>query len=406
MHATGQPRPRLQVGSGAFWRANVALFIGGLITFAALYATQPLLPTFADEFAVSPATASLTLSVTSATLAIALVIASTLSETVGRKSMMVASLLASSVLTLESAFSPSFSTLLLARAAQGVVLAGLPAVAMAYLAEEVQAGGLGLAVGLYIGGNSIGGMTGRIATGLAADAFGWRVAVTGVGILSLICSLAFWMLLPPSAHFTSRQLAPPRALLAPLAAHLRDARLRRLYLTGFLLQAAFTSLYNYVSFDLEGPPYRLSQAAVGWIFLTYVFGTIGSALFGRVADCIGRRQVLLAGVGLMVVGSAITLAPNVPVKIAGIAVFTFAFFGAHATASGWVARHVSANRAEASALYLLLYYLGASIGGAACGLFWTAFGWSGVVGFIVVVLALEFSVGTSRAPEPAPSAHG
>jgi YNFM family putative membrane transporter len=396
-------RARIRVGSAAFWRANLALFVGGLVTFAALYATQPLLPTFADEFQVPAATASLSLSVTSATLAVSLVFAGSLSEALGRKSMMTVSLLAASALTMATAFSPTFATLLVVRGLQGLALAGLPAVAIAYLAEEVQAGGLGLAVGLYIGGNSIGGMSGRIATGLLAEAFGWRVAVACIGVVSLMCSLAFWAALPASMHFQPRPLGSARALLAPLGRHLRDPGLARLYVVGFLLQAGFTPLYNYLSFDLEGPPYRLSQAAVGWIFLTYIFGTIGSASMGRVADRIGRRTVLRLGIGITAAGAAITLWPAVVIKVAGVAVFTFGFFAAHAVASGWVARRAAEHRAQASALYLLLYYLGASVGGAAGGLFWDASGWPGVVGMILVVLMLAATMAHDVRPAPAAS---
>jgi YNFM family putative membrane transporter len=383
-----EQRPRLLVGSAAFWRANLALFVGGLVTFAALYATQPLLPTFADEFHVAPATASLSLSVTSASLAVALVVASTLSETLGRKPMMTLALLATSLLTVATAFAPSFPALLVVRALQGLALAGLPAVAMAYLGEEIQASGLGLAVGLYIGGNSIGGMSGRIATGLLAEAFGWRVAIGCIGGLSLACSAFFWAALPASAHFQPQplRLTQPRRFFGPMRSHLSDPALLRLYLIGCLLQAGFTPLYNYLSFDLQAPPYRLSQAAVGWIFLTYLVGTLGSTLMGRAADRLGRRTVLWLGVGIMASGAVITLAPNLVIKVFGVAVFTFGFFAAHAVASGWVARHAVHHRAQASALYLLLYYLGASIGGAAGGLFWDAAGWPGVVGMILTVL--------------------
>jgi YNFM family putative membrane transporter len=390
----------MRVGSAPFWRANLALFLGGLVTFAALYATQPLLPTFAAVFRVAPATASLSLSVTSATLAVAIVFAGTLSESVGRKPMMAGSLLATSVLTLATAFSPTFPALLGVRALQGLALAGLPAVAMAYLGEEIEPSGLGLAVGLYIGGNSIGGMTGRIATGLLADAFSWRVAVACIGGLSLACSLAFWAGLPPSAHFRPRPLGAPRRLLAAMARHLRDPGLVRLFALGFVLQAAFTPLYNYISFDLEGPPYGLSQALVGWIFGTYVFGAVGSAWMGRLADRAGRRRVLWLAVAIMASGAALTLAPSLVGKVAGVAMFTFGFFGGHAIASGWVARRAVEQRAQASALYLLLYYLGASLGGTGGGLFWAWQGWSGVVGMILALLslALALSLQLGRVP--------
>jgi MFS transporter, YNFM family, putative membrane transport protein len=401
---------QIRVGSPPFWRANLALFLGGLVTFAALYNTQPPLPSFAAEFRVSPATASLSVSATTAALAISLLIAGTLSETLGRKSVMIVSLVMSSVLTLATAWSPDFATLLVLRAILGVCLAGLPAVAMTYLGEEVQPAGLGLAVGIYIGGNSIGGLSGRIVTALLTDAFSWRTALATVGGLSLLASLAFSIVLPASRHFHPRALGGPRTLFSPLMGHLRDPALLRLYLTGFLVMCAFVALYNYVSFDLEGPPYYLSESAVGWIFLTYLLGSASSAWLGRLADRWGRRKVLWIGIIVQAAGAVVTVGVALALKILGIAVFTIGFFGAHAVASGWVARRATSFRGQASSLYLLLYYVGASAAGPLGGALWTLFGWLGVVSLDLALLAmaLALSLQLTRIPpiaavEPAPS---
>lgn len=79
--------------------------------------------------------------------------------------------------------------LLALRVFQGIVLAGLPAVAMAYLGEEIEPASLGMAMGLYISGNSIGGMGGRIIIGTLTGFFNWRIAPGAIGILSLLASL-------------------------------------------------------------------------------------------------------------------------------------------------------------------------------------------------------------------------
>lgn len=382
------PVAYLQPGSAAFWRANLALFLGGFVTFAALYSTQPLLPTFAAEFAVGPAEASLSLSLATGTLAVCLVVAGTLSESLGRKPVMATSLLAASVLTLLTALSPDFSTLLALRALQGVALAGVPAVAMAYLGEEVHPHSLGLAMGLYISGNTVGGMSGRILAGLVAGAASWRVALGAIGVLSLLCAVWFWRNLPPSANFQPRPAGRLARRWAPLGEHLRDAGLRHLYAVAFLLMGSFVALYNYVGFHLMAPPYGLSQAAVGWIFLLYLVGTFSSAWMGRLADRLGRRKVLWTGVATMGAGAVLTLAGPLALQIFGIGVFTFGFFGGHSIASSWVGRRVRSNRAQAASLYLLFYYAGASVGGSAGGLFWSAFGWPGVIAMVAIALGL------------------
>jgi MFS transporter, YNFM family, putative membrane transport protein len=207
-------RDYLRRGTPEFRRANLALFVAGLATFAMLYCTQPLLPVFSAEFGVTPAVASLPLSLATATLAVALILAGSLSEAWGRVPMMTASLALSSLLMILAALSPNFVALLALRAVQGVALAGLPAVAMAYLAEEVHPEHVGFTVGLYIAGNSVGGLVGRVLSGVLASAFSWRLALGSLGLACVLASFALWRTLPPSTRFRPRPLVARNLLEA------------------------------------------------------------------------------------------------------------------------------------------------------------------------------------------------
>jgi MFS transporter, YNFM family, putative membrane transport protein len=384
----------LRRGTPEFRWANLALFVAGLATFAMLYCTQPLLPTFSSAFDLTPLVASLSLSVTTATLAVALIVTGSLSEAWGRTSMMTVSLASSSLLMVLAAFSPSFALLLVVRAVQGVTLAGIPAVAIAYLAEEVDAKHMGFTVGLYIAGNSVGGLGGRILVSALTDVFSWRLALGALGFASVLASFVFWRVLPNSTHFSPRPLIA-RHLLASLSSHLTDQGLLWLYAIGALLMGSFVALYNYVGYHLLGAPYYLSQAEVGWIFGLYLVGTFSSAWMGRLADRFGRSRVLRAGVMLMLAGVSMTLASGLTVIVAGVAVFTFGFFGAHSIASGWVGQRALTARAQASALYLLCYYLGSSVVGSVGGLAYEHEGWLGVVVMVAGLLLLALVAATA-----------
>lgn len=380
---------KLQQGTTAFRRANFALFAGGFITFSILYDVQPLLPIFTKEFDVTAATGSLALSVTTFTLAISMLFISSLSEAWGRKPIMSASLLLSSLIVIITAFSPTFSSLLGFRILQGIVLAGLPAIAMAYLGEEVDSRSLGIAMGIYISGNSIGGMAGRIITGSITDLFSWRIAMGTIGVISLILSIWFWFHLPNSRYFVPKPLKL-KALSKSLVGHLKDPALLCLFCIAFILMGSFVTLYNYIGFELLAPPYRLSQTIVGWIFIVYLTGTFSSTWMGRLSDSLGRKKVLWIGLVIMAAGAIVTLASPLVLKIIGIAVFTFGFFGAHSIASSWVGRRARTAKAQASSLYLFFYYSGSSIAGTAGGFFFSNFGWKGVIGFIICLLLLAF----------------
>ncbi|GAC1630700.1 MAG: MFS transporter [Chloroflexota bacterium] len=401
------PRPEegyLQRGTRGFRRANLSLFLAALVTFAILYSTQPLLPVFSAEFHLTPAWASVSLSASTFTLAITLVVAGSLSEVWGRTSVMTVSVILSSVLEIASAFSPNFAVLIALRALQGVTLAGLPASAMAYLAEEIDPGSFGFTMGLYIGGNAIGGLSGRVAAGLLTAAFSWRVAMGGIGILSVMSALLFWRNLPPSRHFHPH---PPalRTLLQSLGHHLGDAGLPSLFVVGALLLGSTVAMYNYIGYRFLAAPYNLNPAIVGWIYAVYLVGMFSSTWMGRLADRVTRRKLLWTNVVIMLGGTLMTLASPLVLVVLGIAVATFGFFGAHSVASSWVGKRARTARAQASALYLLCYYMGSSLGGTGGGLAYSRWAWAGVVVMIAGMLgvALLISVRLSALPPIAES---
>ncbi|WP_051470899.1 MFS transporter [Patulibacter minatonensis] len=382
---------RLRRGSDDYRRLSIAMFAAGLATFALLYTTQPLLPLLSRELHVSSATSSLTLAATSLGVTVSLLPAGWLSDAWGRTRVMKLSLIGSAVLIILAAASPNFEVLVGIRFLQGVALAGLPAVAMAYLVEEVHPSSLGSSIGLYIGGNAIGGMAGRLVGGAFADLGGWRVSLLGVGLISLACTAVFLKLAPASQHFTRKAFAM-RPTLTSLRDHLRDPGQLRLDAMAALLMGTFVAVFNGLSFRLEDAPYGLGETAIAAVFLVYPLGSLSSAVAGRLADRIGRRAVLPVGVLIAGAGLALTLLHPLPLVILGIAVLTIGFFAAHSVASSWVGRRAAHAPAQASALYLLAYYLGASIAGPLGGTAWDSGGWNEVVLVGAVLLVLAFVV--------------
>jgi MFS transporter, YNFM family, putative membrane transport protein len=383
--------PSITRGSSEFARTNLAMFAAGFSTFALMYCVQPLLPVFSHEFNVTPTQSSLSLSLTTAFLAVAMLVVSSLSEAWGRKPVMVASLLTSAVLTVVSGLMPGWREFLLVRSIEGIALSGLPAVAMAYLTEEMDVRSIGLAMGLYIGGSALGGMSGRLLAGVLTDFVSWRLAMGVIGGFGILAGLIFWRSLPASKRFQARPLALG-GLLASIRDHLRDQGLPWLFAEGFLLMGSFVTVYNYIGYRLMAAPYHLSQASVGAIFAVYLVGIVSSAWVGDLASRLGRRNVLwtmivvmLAGVGLSLLGSLVAI-------IAAIAVLTFGFFGAHSVLSSWVGLRARHARAQASSLYLFFYYLGSSVVGSCGGLFWSASGWLGVAASIGVLLLAALAV--------------
>ncbi|GFO69631.1 putative MFS-type transporter YybF [Geomonas limicola] len=374
-------------GTKRYRQINLAFFMAGFVTFITLYDVQPLLPVFSREFGLPAALGSLPLSVTTCSLAVSMLFAGTISETFGRKRVMVASLVTTSLLALLTSFTHSFLPLLVLRLLQGIALAGLPAIAMAYLSEEIAPASLSSAIGLYISGNAIGGMTGRIFTATMTEWSSWRVALGVIGVGCLLLSVFFAWSLPPSANFTRRSFQV-RYLFSSLFKQLKDPGLRYLYGISFLVMGGFVTLYNYITFRLLAPPFSLGHSAVSWIFLVYLLGSFSSSMIGRQVELFGRERMIYLSIASMVVGALITLSGDVTTIVVGIGFLTCGFFGAHTIASAWVGSRARSARAQAASLYLFSYYLGSSVSGTAGGLFWSEFGWHGVICLIIAVLLL------------------
>ncbi|KAB2334942.1 MFS transporter [Cytobacillus depressus] len=381
----------IQQGTTLFRKTSFAFFAAGFNTFAILYCVQPLMPEFTREFNINPTTASLSLSITTMVLAISMLIIGSLSEVWGRKPIMVISMLAASVLCILTAFSPNFHFLLGLRTIEGILLAGLPSIAMAYLGEEIEPKSLGMAMGLYICGNAIGGVFGRVFAGMLSDYFGWQIAIGGIGLISLAATLIFWHSLPPSRNFKARQLEVGK-LSKSLIDHLKDPALVCLFVMGFLLLGSNVSLFNYITFILLEKPYSLSQTFVSWIFLILIIGMFSSVWTGKLVERHGKQKILFISLFIALIGVCVTLDSHLFIKILGLGLFTYGFFGSHSIVSSWVGQRATQNKAQASSLYLFLYYTGSSVGGTLGGVFWSIFGWGGVIsmniGFLIISLIL------------------
>lgn len=301
------------------------------------------------------------------------------------------SLVTSAILTILTGFAPTFESLIVFRVLQGITLAGLPAVAMAYLGEEIEPRSLGLTMGLYISGNSVGGMSGRVISGVLTDLFSWQIAIIGMGILGLIASIVFYYMLPQSRHFEAKplQLKP---LGSSLLSHLKTPSLIYLFLIGFFAQGSFVSMFNYMGFELVQPPYSLSQTIVGFIFVVYIVGTFSSTWMGMLADEYGKRKILQLSLLITLVGGILTLNDHLLFKVLGLAIFTFGFFASHSINSAWVGKIATHDKAQAASLYLFAYYIGGGIGGTVGGVFYSEYSWQGVIGMITVLSVVSILI--------------
>ncbi|KQS69402.1 MFS transporter [Modestobacter sp. Leaf380] len=394
-----------RAGERGLHRASLAVFLAGVATFAMLYEPQALLPELARAFDVTPAGSTLSISVATVALAIGLLVLGPLSDRRGRTTILQVSLASAAVLAVAIALSPSWELLLVLRGVQGFALAGLSAVGVAYLREELHGSVSSRAIGLFIAGNAIGGLTGRLLGGFLTDLGGWRLALGGVAALGVACAVAVRVLLPAPRRFVpvDRQ----GSLLRSLGSAFTDPALLMLYGMAACLMAAFVAVYNAGTFRLESEPYLLSPSIASLVFLAYLLGSASSPTAGWLADRLSRRLVVPVSIVVMGGGVALTLLAPLWCFVLGLCVLTVGFFSAHAVGSGWVAARASLGGrpvGQAASLYSFWYYVGSSVGGTLAGRAWQGSGWPAVAllagGLTLATLLLALALVRTRSLHP------
>ena len=373
-----------------------------MATFAQLYSPQAVLPVISADLQIGAASAALTISASTVGLAMGVIPWSTLADRIGRVRAISISVTVATVVGLLVPFAPTYELLLAGRFLEGLVIGGVPAIAIAYLTEEIDPAHAARAAGTFVAGPTNGGLLGRVVSSPVAQIAGWRIGVFTVAVLCGIAALCFVKLAPQSQGFTpsNRSGANPEGSLAErLIANLRSPRQLALFAQGFLLMGGFVALYNFLGFRLTAAPFHLSPFVVSLVFVPYLAGTWASPRAGAEATRFGRKPVLLVSIAIMAAGVAITLSGNVFVVLAGLLIATAGFFGAHSIASGWTGRSAPKGKAQASSLYNLFYYGGSSLFGWFGGVAYEGHGWAAVAGTIVALAVIAAVAAAVFLPE-------
>ncbi|MFZ6040254.1 MFS transporter [Vibrio natriegens] len=375
-------------GTPEYKRITLALALGSFLVFSNLYQLQPMLPTFAQLFAISETQVNWLFASSTLALSFSLVPMAVLSETIGRKPVMMAGLFAIPVLSALMLLGDSFLFLVICRALIGVALAAFAAVAVAYMAEELDKHAFSMAIGTYIAANSLGGIVGRISGGLLADNFSVDVAIEAIMVVTLLGVICVHYLLPKQRNFipsSSGLRQQNRAILG----HFKNQRIWFAMLIGGLNFALFVNLYSVMGFRLVSEPHNIPVGLASLIFVCYLGGTFSSRCAGHWSKRYSSILGMFLGAILSMSGMWIAAIESVAAMLFGLLLISFGAFFTHTLAYGWVGQKATTAKATATALYLVHYYVGGSLGGFLLLYCWQHGGWSTVlIGGSVVYLAM------------------
>jgi len=352
------------------------------------YITQPLLPLLSAEFGVSAALAGATISAVVFSIAATSLAYGPLADAIGRKKTMAGGCALLAVATLACAFAPNFGALVALRAVQGLLIPAVTAVAVAYLGELRDGGDPGAYVGAYIGATVLGGLVGRVGSGLIAQASSWRVPFVAFAGLTLLAALG--LAFARGAREAHVRRSSVGESVREMRAHVRDPRLVGAFVVGATLFFGFIGIFTYLPYLLAARPYALSTGAIAWFYASYAAGVITAPLAGRLSKRVARGTLMAAGIAVAIAGSLLTLVPGLVAISLGTIVLCIGMFGAQAIAPAYVNVMAESGKGGANALYQTSYYAGAIFGSTLPGLALERFGWPGVVATCGGSLALGF----------------
>ena len=361
----------------------IPVVLAGFCAFLTLFAPQPILPMLAEVFHTSKVMISLMVTASTLGVALAAPAVGRVADRVGRKRVIVMSASTLGIATLLTATSTTLGALLFWRFIQGVATPGVFSVTTAYVHDEWPAGRAASAISAYVSGTIVGGFSGRVIAGFAAQNWGWHWAFIALGCISL--SIAAYLAAYLPAERTLRHPAGPARMWDAVVEHLRNRQLVAAYSVGSCVLFSITALFTYVAFHLAAPPFSLRPGTLGSIFAVYLVGAVITPLAGRRIDRDGHRKMLMRAALIGAVGALVSLIPNLWTVIAGLAIAATGVFIAQASATTFVGVAAKHNRALALGLYVTFYYAGGSVGGTAPGWLWQTFGWPGCVALVVAV---------------------
>jgi YNFM family putative membrane transporter len=369
---------------------HLPIFVIGItafLTLVDLFATQAILPTLVRTYHVTPAAMGVAVNASTFGMAASGLLVALFSRHINRRIGIVASLACLSIPTALLASAPNLAAFTALRVTQGLFMSAAFTLTLAYLAENVSAKDTRSAFAAYITGNVASNLFGRLMSAALADHFGLATNFYVFAALNLIGAAVVFVTLKTARPMQASEPAP----LSPLAAmgiHLRNRPLLATFAIGFLILFAFIGTYTYVNFVLTRQPIGLRQMSLGFVYFVFLPSIFTTPMAGRLAQRIGARPAMWAGLALALVGLPLLLTQALPLVLIGLVLVGVGTFFAQAIATGFVSQAATADRGAASGMYLGSYFFGGLVGAAALGQLFDRIGWFACVAGIGVSLLL------------------
>ncbi len=373
-------------------RAIVLIAIS-FFTLVDLFAAQAILPALTERFAVTPGAMGAAVNASTFGMAAAGILVAIFSRRIPRRAGICISLVVLAAPTLLLAHVESLGAFAALRVVQGLLMSTAFTLMVAYLTEECAEFETAGALAAFITGNVASNLFGRVIAATLASSAGVEITFYSFAAMNIAGAVLvfFWL-----RGTTPREgvLKAPGGILDAWGRLFQNAATRASFAIGFLILFVFVGAFTYINPHLAGPPYALSTAALGLVYLVFLPSLVSTPFTGGAVAKLGVRPAFAYSLAAAAIGLLFTYTAQLALILFGLALLGGGLFFAQAAVTAFVGKAAAAeDKAMATALYLGFYYAGGLAGGVAIGVLFGAFAWPGAALGLLAALILTALLG-------------
>ena len=387
--------PPRSLPAAAVFALALAAFASGI----SLRLTDPLLPLFAQQFAISLGEAAAVITSFSIAYGVAQLFFGPVGDRFGKYRVIAWACAACAVTASLCGLAQGFAQLVAARLLAGATAAAVIPLAMAWIGDVVPYEHRQPVLARFLIGQILGLSAGVFVGGFAADHLSWRVPFFGIGLGFVAISMALFALdrrLPSQARMQNRARGNAlRSMVNEFSQVLALPWARIVLLTVFLEGAFLYGAFAFIATHLH-QSFGLPLATVGGVVMLFGFGGL---LFALASGWLVRRlgEVGLTSVGgvlLAVALFAVGIAPAWWWAMPGCFIAGLGFYMLHNTLQINATQMAPERRGAAVSAFASSFFLGQAAGVALAAMVVVHRGTGDAIGIGaggVLVVALAFS---------------
>lgn len=353
-----------------------------IIILSVMYATQPLQPLLAKEFAISITKASQFTAIIMFFLAISPIFYGYILEKVCAKKMLFFSSVILLITNIFLGLSESYEMFMFFRVCEALVIPSILTALMSILAN-IDKENIKFNMSIYVASTVLGGLIGRIISGFIATNFSYEYVFYSLSI-ALFISLFLIQKLDYEGDTT---IVKPK--LNDILNILKDKRFVLVYFIMFCMFFVFAGILNVLPFRAKEISESFSEFQISLLYLGYGMGIIVSLGSKTIVNFFKNEiNTILFAILFFLFVTIFLTNENILYLFLLLFLFCIGMFTVHTVSTGLANSMKSSQKSLTSGMYLTFYYLGGATGSLVPSFIYDYLGWNAMIYILVFILGV------------------